>query len=280
MNDNLHLAASWIEQADNILITAGAGMGVDSGLPDFRGTEGFWKAYPGLAAQNIAFPDIANPRAFRRNPRQAWGFYGHRLSLYRNTIPHKGFSVLKKWAESKNSSWVYTSNVDGHFQISGFSNVFECHGSINTLQCVDNCRGDIWRAASVHPVVDSSGMLASELPTCPHCGALARPNIMMFDDWNFCSTPYTKAESKLKHWLKQVSNLVVVELGAGKAISTVRNFGAQLTHLGLHKRHKLIRINLRDYSISNDHQVGLAMSSLEAVKALDSLLNGSKDNEG
>jgi hypothetical protein len=43
-------AARAIQKADAVLITAGAGMGVDSGLPDFRGDEGFWKAYPPFAA--------------------------------------------------------------------------------------------------------------------------------------------------------------------------------------------------------------------------------------
>ena len=45
-------AASLIKDADGLLITAGAGMGVDSGLPDFRGREGFWRAYPALGRAN------------------------------------------------------------------------------------------------------------------------------------------------------------------------------------------------------------------------------------
>lgn len=77
--------ADWIRNADGLLITAGAGIGIDSGLPDFRGTEGFWSAYPALRAEGLAFTDIANPAAFQRDARLAWGFYGHRLSLYRST---------------------------------------------------------------------------------------------------------------------------------------------------------------------------------------------------
>jgi NAD-dependent SIR2 family protein deacetylase len=46
MNENLSKAAQAIHQSNCLIITAGAGMGVDSGLPDFRGKEGFWKAYP------------------------------------------------------------------------------------------------------------------------------------------------------------------------------------------------------------------------------------------
>ena len=64
-------------------------MGVDSGLPDFRGEHGFWKAYPALGRAKISFDSIASPEAFEKNPRLAWGFYGHRLKLYRETVPHE-----------------------------------------------------------------------------------------------------------------------------------------------------------------------------------------------
>src|SRR5690348_10067591 len=76
-------AARAIADADAMLIAAGAGMGVDSGLPDFRGPEGFWRAYPAFAALGLRFEEVANPSWFRRDPALAWGFYGHRLNLYR-----------------------------------------------------------------------------------------------------------------------------------------------------------------------------------------------------
>src|SRR5690554_5324373 len=78
-------ALYWLERADGLIITAGAGMGVDSGLPDFRGNEGLWRAYPALRQSRLEFTRIASPAAFRREPELAWGFYGHRLELYRKT---------------------------------------------------------------------------------------------------------------------------------------------------------------------------------------------------
>ena len=71
--------------ADGLLISAGAGMGIDSGLPDFRGEHGFWHTYPALERANVNFYQIASPDAFLNNPKQAWGFYGHRLNMYRQT---------------------------------------------------------------------------------------------------------------------------------------------------------------------------------------------------
>ena len=69
-SDVLQLAAQAIGRADALLIAAGAGMGVDSGLPDFRGNEGFWKAYPPLKKLGLLFAQAANPYWFHSNPEQ------------------------------------------------------------------------------------------------------------------------------------------------------------------------------------------------------------------
>lgn len=182
-------AADLIAQADAIVVASGAGMGVDSGLPDFRGTVGFWKAYPALGQAGVSFHDIASPRAFRAHPERAWGFYGHRLSLYRQTAPHAGFDLLKSWSEQTlHGGCVFTSNVDGHFQRAGaaLACIEECHGSIHHLQCLDGCGTHIWPADEFAPEVDEVNcLLLNEPPRCPHCGALARPNVLMFGDFEW-----------------------------------------------------------------------------------------------
>lgn len=61
-------AAHLIDEADSLIIAAGAGMGVDSGLPDFRGVSGFWQAYPALGRAKIRFESIASPATFERDP--------------------------------------------------------------------------------------------------------------------------------------------------------------------------------------------------------------------
>ena len=100
MHESHQRAVKLIQNADALIIAAGAGMGVDSGLPDFRGNQGFWQAYPALAQARLDFAEVANPLAFIAHPRLAWGFYGHRLGLYRSTVPHRGFAILAQWAQS------------------------------------------------------------------------------------------------------------------------------------------------------------------------------------
>jgi len=63
--NQVRLAAEAVKAADALLVTAGAGMGVDSGLPDFRGAHGFWRAYPAIAKLGLSFEEMANP-----NPRE------------------------------------------------------------------------------------------------------------------------------------------------------------------------------------------------------------------
>jgi NAD-dependent SIR2 family protein deacetylase len=181
----VHQAAAAIRGAEALIVTAGAGMGVDSGLPDFRGPLGFWRAYPPYEKLGLNFTDLANPRWFHDDPAMAWGFYGHRFELYRKIIPHGGFAVLRKWAnQMPRGAFVFTSNVDGHFQRAGFDeqHIVECHGSLNWLQCTSFCGSGIWPVkASITTIIDldEASMLAREpFPTCPTCGALARPNVL------------------------------------------------------------------------------------------------------
>ncbi len=61
IEENLQKAKQLLEKCDAIFVTAGAGMGVDSGLPDFRGVEGFWNAYPKAKELGLAFEEMANP---------------------------------------------------------------------------------------------------------------------------------------------------------------------------------------------------------------------------
>src|SRR5947209_15220312 len=115
LETRLRAAAHAVRSADALLIGAGAGMGVDSGLPDFRGDAGFWKAYPPFRGRRFA--EMSNPHWFRADPQLAWGFFGHRLNLYRAAAPHAGFEVLRRWGErTPLGCFVFTSNVDGQFQ--------------------------------------------------------------------------------------------------------------------------------------------------------------------
>lgn len=270
MDELFRRAASALARAESLVITAGAGMGVDSGLPDFRGDQGFWKAYPPFARLGLGFRDLANPRWFEQDPELAWGFYGHRLHLYRDTSPHAGFEVLLRWLRGlSRGGFVFTSNVDGQFQKAGFDDecVEECHGSIHHLQCTVPCCGAIHEASEVVVSVDESTMRARPpLPTCPACGRLARPNILMFGDYGWLDDRSSEQGRRFRRWLggRPLGSMVVVECGAGRAIPTVRYTSEQLAAGGA----VLVRINPREPEVP-EGQIGLPLGSREALLRID-----------
>jgi NAD-dependent SIR2 family protein deacetylase len=264
----IRAAADAIRTADALLIGAGAGMGVDSGLPDFRGAEGFWKAYPPFRGRRFA--EMSTPHWFRTDPPLAWGFFGHRLQLYRSAVPHAGFGLLHKWSAAKPlGAFVFTSNVDGQFQRAGFaeSQIVECHGSIHFLQCTRPCSRRIWPADGIQVAVDPATIrAAAPLPLCPDCGAIARPNILMFNDWQWDSARHDEQYARYAAWLRRVqpSRVVAIELGAGLAIPTVRLECEQQSRL-------LIRINPHESTAPAGH-VSLPMTALQALASIDALL--------
>ncbi len=268
IESRLRHAADLIRSADALLVGAGAGMGVDSGLPDFRGNEGFWKAYPLFRGR--IFAEMSNPTWFLRDPELAWGFFGHRLNLYRDAVPHVGYHILKRWiSQARTRGFVFTSNVDGQFAKAAFDPqlLLECHGSIHRLQCVKPCDEVVWPAGDLQIAVDLETIRSrSPLPTCPSCGGLARPNILMFGDGDWISSEADAQSERLTEWLTSArrGRIVAVECGAGLAIPTVRNVCEQLSH-------HLIRINPRDYQ-TPANGIGIPLGAAEALQRIDALL--------
>jgi NAD-dependent SIR2 family protein deacetylase len=274
LDRNVRIASSRLAEADALLITAGAGMGVDSGLPDFRGSAGFWRAYPTLGRLGISFEEIAQPRWFAERPEMAWGFYGHRQQLYRETVPHAGFQTLLRWGEKKPAGYfVATSNVDGQFQKAGFpvDRVLELHGSIHRQQCTEPCSDAIWDAGDslLDLDIDMQTLTArGPLPRCPHCGALARPNVLMFNDVDWSPGVRYAQEARYARWLGSIRGrrLVIIELGAGTAIATVRMLGERL--VAERDRTSLIRVN-PDATDSAESVIPIRLGAAEALRRMD-----------
>lgn len=266
-------AAQSIRNAAALVITTGAGMGVDSGLPDFRGNQGFWNAYPMYERLGLSFIQAANPEHFEQDPHFGWGFYGHRTNLYRNTVPHAGFHLIKAWGEQFNlPTFIATSNVDGQFQKAGFAEdqILEVHGSIHHLQCTTPCCRDIWFNQETFDI-DETTMRSLTTPKCPKCQRVARPNILMFGDYAWLHQRSALQEEHFDHFLEQHRDqaLVVIEIGAGTAIPTIRNLSERL---GRRPDTRVLRINPREPQIHGDH-FSFAGGAVETLSALNEALN-------
>ncbi|MCX8083303.1 MAG: NAD-dependent deacetylase [Calditerrivibrio sp.] len=275
MEEIIKRAAEEIKNCNILIITAGAGIGVDSGLPDFRGDKGFWNAYPLYEKLGMSFVDCANPVHFRSDPSFGWGFYGHRLNMYRETKPHKGFFIMLDWCKSiAEDYFVVTSNVDGQFQKAGFdeNKIYEIHGSIHHLQCIVPCCDEIWSNDEIIEV-DFQTMRSKQIPKCRFCGDVARPNILMFGDFSWIPDRTNNQRKKYEDFLRRNGDkrIVAIEIGAGTAIPSIRYAGERLVN-----RYDafLIRINVREPYVGDlgDKAVGIPMSGLKALEMIKSYL--------
>jgi NAD-dependent SIR2 family protein deacetylase len=220
----------------------------------------------------LSFVDAANPAHFQRDPAFGWGFYGHRTNLYRETVPHAGFEILLKWIDRFGLEYfVVTSNVDGQFQNAGFADdsIFEVHGSIHHLQCLDPCSEAIWDNNEAIPV-DVETMRARHIPKCIHCGGVARPNILMFGDFSWLSDRTRRQERNFDEFVtdNRGKRMVVVEMGAGTAIPTIR---ATSERLGRGCDATVIRINPREAQIFQPH-LSVPLGALQGLREIDSIL--------
>ena len=288
-------AARAIRAADCLLICAGAGMSCDSGLPDYRGSSGFYR----MGGKDIAM-DAVNFHPDRgADFLLSMGFITTMKSEFRQKKPHDGYHVLKRMADAKaqsSSSFVLTSNIDAYFLRAGFDedHVYESHGSCNLLQCTkggtweDSCDSGIWKWPTI---LNESGEnmiqidehlrvtdeCVSMLPRCPKCGAYARPHVSHSTDYpeDVVPTRKSRQERALVDWLESIGNkkLVVLEVGCGTSIHSLRSE----TEIIIGKRQMiekdegattLIRIDPGNADVPVGH-VGVRMKAMEALVGIE-----------
>jgi len=165
--------------------------------------------------------------------------------------------------------FVFTSNVDGQFLKAGFDQrrINECHGSIHHLQCLAGCTEAIWAADDYNPEIDEEHcLLTSDFPKCPHCQGMARPNILMFGDWGWLEQRSAEQNRRMSDWLRKVERLLVIEIGAGTNIPTVRLVGESLPA-------RLIRINPSEPELGEGKGISIACGGLEALRGIESALS-------
>lgn len=254
------------------MVAAGAGMSVDSGLPDYRSKEGFWNEFLPYKELKRDYAEMATPRGFMEDPEFAWGFFAHQLNLFRSTTPHNGYNVLHNICKNTSKSFfVVTTNVDGHFLKAGFpaAKVHECHGTIHKLQCISPCNRKTWSANELYLSVDTKHMrLTSPIPRCPNCNNTARPNIFMFGDTKYVWEEAQPAADRFRDWLQNnmKSKLIILEIGAGLGAPGLRN------HCEEYCREvtcsTLIRIN-KDYpETPRPHDVSIKATATDALSAI------------
>eukprot|EP01130_Rhizamoeba_saxonica_P007172 TRINITY_DN2892_c0_g1_i3.p1 TRINITY_DN2892_c0_g1~~TRINITY_DN2892_c0_g1_i3.p1 ORF type:complete len:364 (+),score=71.12 TRINITY_DN2892_c0_g1_i3:79-1170(+) len=239
---------------------------------------------------------------------QCWGLYDHFISSTEsNLVEDQDISYDPNSAPGK--FFVVSSNVDAHFHTAGFNRneVEEIHGNIEMWHCSRPCGNKLWRVpAEFRFEVNKDTMLAeaddssvgdnfaenngfiNNHPRCIECGCLARPSILMFYDTSYIE--YTIPDKYRKAWKETVKHLimndqskklVIMEIGAGDLITTIRgkserwfnSFGNQCT---------LIRINpdfpLFDDDNQPDQFIPLKGYGLDTLRKIDEHLSKLKES--
>lgn len=186
----------------------GAGISTESGIPDFRSSEGIWAEYDPQVVASIA--------GFRANPARVWEFYAQRLAVLAAAEPNDGHRALAELEELGLVEAVVTQNVDGLHQRAGSQNVIEVHGSIRSAVCLV-CGAQ----------VDGGVVLELlPLPTCT-CGEILKPGVVMFGEL----LPLGQLERATElagraRLLLVVGTTLEVQPVAGLPLETLRNGGA------------------------------------------------------
>jgi NAD-dependent deacetylase len=165
-------AGSAIERAADILRTSarvtvltGAGVSAESGLAIFRGAGGLWEGH--------RVEEVATPFAFERDPALVWRFYNMRREALCRAAPNPGHLALVDLERRKGAEnfALITQNVDGLHGAAGSTGVLELHGNLRHVRCT-GCAAVNDRGLESLP----------ELPQCPTCSSLLRPDIVWFHE--------------------------------------------------------------------------------------------------
>jgi NAD-dependent deacetylase len=159
----LETAIEHLHSAVRVAILTGAGISAESGIPTFRDAQtGLWAQYNP--------EDLASPEAYARDAKLVWDWYAWRFELCSNANPNLAHEKLALLERRIPEFLLVTQNVDGLHARAGSERMVELHGNIMQARC-ESCHS---RFAL------SNGF--SIPPTCPNCGARARPNVVWFGE--------------------------------------------------------------------------------------------------
>jgi len=164
MNENLiKKTAQAMRQAKKVVALTGAGISVESGIPDFRGPSGLWEKFDPM--------EYATIEAFCSNPRKVWTMLKEMGSLLEKSKPNPAHLALAKLEQMGYLSSVVTQNIDNLHQAAGSKRVIEFHGSGKRLICMICGR-----------MYESQGVKLEPLPPRCSCTGVLKPNFVFFGE--------------------------------------------------------------------------------------------------
>ncbi len=169
----------------NVTVLTGAGISAESGIPTFRGPEGYW-----TVGSNVYMPEeIATLSMFRQHPQEVWEWYLYRLGVCLHAEPNEGHLALANMERQLGDRFtLITQNIDNLHIRAGNSldRTLQIHGNINFIRCSSGCHPDLRTLPDALKVKrEQKALNEKELGSlrCKSCGDWMRPHVLWFDEY-------------------------------------------------------------------------------------------------
>ncbi|BBO72599.1 NAD-dependent protein deacylase [Desulfosarcina widdelii] len=184
MSEATTLLAETVRGKGGITVLTGAGISAESGIPTFRGPEGFWT----VGSREYHPQEMATFNMFSKDPESVWVWYLYRMGLCRQAQPNAGHLALASMESCLGDRFtLITQNVDNlHIRAgSSLDRTYQIHGNIFYTRCASSCRDTILPLPDALSSKNKGGSLTDkerELLVCPACGGWLRPHVLWFDE--------------------------------------------------------------------------------------------------
>jgi NAD-dependent deacetylase len=192
-----------------ITVLTGAGISAESGIPTFRGPEGYW-----TVGSEVYHPqEMATFATFTRMPDELWAWYLYRMGVCAAADPNDGHLALVRMEEHLGDRFtLITQNIDGlHLRAgSSLDRTCQIHGNIFFMRCSADCTTDVYPVPpEVRPKKAGEPLTDTDrkMLRCPLCGARSRPHVLLFDE---CYNDHHYHFSRSLHAARDSALLVVV----------------------------------------------------------------------
>jgi len=162
-NDSIDECVRLLGAARSVVVSTGAGMSKESGIPTFRDA-------PNALWENYDPQKLASREGFESDPTLVWNWYAERRKMISEARPNPGHIAISELDSLFDNMVVITQNIDNLHREAGSKNVTEIHGNIFRYKCFNHD----------HPV-DSVPKDSGSPPTC-HCGSFIRPDVVWFGE--------------------------------------------------------------------------------------------------
>jgi len=232
--------AQKLKDSRKIVFVTGAGISQESGIPTFRGKDGYWRKYDPMK--------LASIDAFYDDPKLVWEWYEDRRKNILSVKPNEGHFAISQMEEFKDVV-ILTQNIDGLHQRSGSTNVLELHGSIIRIKC------------TVCDFIDNITENFESLPPKCKCGSMLRPDVVWFGE----PLPQNIWQSAIKE--ASVCDVMVI-VGTSLVVSPANTLPVYAKQNGA----TLIEVNPEKTVMSNDMDLSIQATSANALPKILAIL--------